>query len=163
MVDLMKLNIKYIAISFFVLFITVACFIYLYFFNTKNIGVLHCNGVHYTYSKNYSIKSNIEISFNKNDGFMILNGIVTKNGVSAHLARKLLFTISDIDNKVVLTFTGIEVSVADEVDQSSLQVTLPSFMSTVGSNLLISIYKINNHNYIVESNGIASFLCNNDD
>ena len=94
---------------------------------------------------------------------MILNGNVTEDGVSSHLARKLLFNISDIDNSLVLTFTGIEVSMADEVDRNKLHVPLPTFMSTVGSNLLISIYRINKHNYIVESNGIASFLCVNDD
>lgn len=159
----MKLNLKYIIISSTVFIIILACLIHFYFTSIKSVKTLHCNGVHYTHNKNYSIKSNIEITFDKNKGFMILNGNVTENGVSAHLARKLLFNISDIDNNLVLTFTGIELSMADEVDRSNLHVTLPAFMSTVGSNLLISIYRINKNNYIVESNGIASFLCVNDD
>lgn len=159
----MKLNLKYIIISGAVLLIVLASFIYLHFIGEKSVKTLHCNGVHYTHNKNYSIKSNIEITFDNNKGFMILNGNVTEDGVSSHLARKLLFNISDIDNSLVLTFTGIEVSMADEVDKNKLHVPLPAFMSTVGSNLLISIYRINKHNYIVESNGIASFLCVNDD
>lgn len=159
----MKLNLKYIMISVTVLLIVLASFIYLHFIGEKSVATLHCNGVQYTHNKNYSIKSNIDLTFDNSKGFMVLNGKVTENGVSSHLARKLLFNISDIDNSLVLTFTGIEVSMADEVDRNKLHVPLPAFMSTVGSNLLISIYRINKHNYIVESNGIASFLCVNDD
>ncbi|PHZ24671.1 hypothetical protein CS535_03540, partial [Yersinia massiliensis] len=78
------------------------------------------------------------------------------------LTRKTLFNISDIDNKTVLTFTGIEISLSDEVSRTDLEQMLPSFMSQVGSNLLFSIYRINNNNYIIESNNVASFLCNKD-
>lgn len=159
----MKLNLKYFIISSTVLLIILACFIHFYFISTKSVKTLHCNGVHYTHNKDYSIKSNVEITFDNKKGFMILNGKVSEKGVSARLARKLLFNISDIDNHLVLNFTGIELSMADEVDKSNLHATLPEFMSTVGSNLLISIYRINKYNYIVESNGIASFLCVNDD
>ncbi|ARZ01101.1 hypothetical protein NE897_00260 [Yersinia ruckeri] len=159
----MKLNLKYITISFTVLLIAIACFVHFYLIGVKTVRTLHCNGIHYTHNKNYIIKSNVEMTFDKDKGFMILNGKVTENGVSAHLARKLLFNISDIDNNLVLTFTGVELSIADEVDRANLHVNLPAFMSTVGSSLLISIYRINKYNYIVESNGIASFLCVTDD
>lgn len=162
-VDLMKFNLKYLIIFFTVLICASAYFIHFYFIKVKNVKTLHCNGVQYTYNKNYSIKTNIEITFDKNKGFMILNGKVTENGISVHLARKLLFNISDIDNNLILTFTGIELSLADEIANANLNVTLPEFMSTVGSKQLISIYRINRHNYIVESNGITSFLCVNDD
>ncbi|WP_339012524.1 hypothetical protein [Aeromonas popoffii] len=159
----MKLNLKYIIIFGTVFLIISACFLYFHFIDEKSVKILHCNGVHYTHNKNYSIKSNIEITFDNSKGFMILNGNVTEDGVSSRLARRLLFNISDIDNNLILTFTGIEVGMSDEVDRNNLYVPLPAFMSTVGSNLLISIYRINKHNYIVESNGIASFLCVNDD
>ena len=149
----MKLNLKYIIISGTVLLIVLASFIYLHFIGVKSVTTLHCNGVQYTHNKNYSIKSNIDLTFDNSNGFMVLNGKVTESGVSYRLSRKLLFNISDIDNSLVLTFTGIEVSMADEVDRNKLHVPLPAFMSTVGSNLLISIYRINKHNYIVESNG----------
>ncbi|CNB99123.1 Uncharacterised protein [Yersinia frederiksenii] len=158
----MKSNTKYILLIFISVIMIVSTIAYAYFLADNNNKKLNCHGVHYTYSKNFSIKSNVEINLYSKNGYMIINGIVTNNNIPYQLTRKTLFDISDIDNKTILTFTGIEISLSDEVSRTDLEQMLPSFMSQVGSNLLISIYRINNNNYIIESNGVASFLCNKD-
>lgn len=162
MVALMKSNTKYTLLTFISVIMIVSAIAYTYFLVDNNNKKLNCHGVHYTYSEHFNIKSNVEINLYSKNGYMIINGVVTNNNIPYQLTRKALFDIFDIDNKTVLTFTGIEISLSDEVNRTKLEEMLPSFMSQVGSNLLISIYRINNKNYIIESNDVASFLCNKD-
>jgi hypothetical protein len=140
----------------------VSAIAYAYFLVDNNNKKLNCHGVHYTYSKDLNIKSNVEINFFSKNGYMIINGVVTNKDISYRLTRKILFDISDIDKKSILTFTSIEISLSDEVNRTDLEKMLPSFMSQVGSNILISIYRVNDNNYIIESNDVASLICNKD-
>ncbi|WP_024528170.1 hypothetical protein [Serratia fonticola] len=158
----MKLNTKYTLPILIAVIMIVSAIAYAYFLVDDNNKKLNCHGVHYTYSKDFNIKSNVEINFYSKNGYMIINGVVTNNNTPYQLTRKILFDISDIDSKTVLTFTAIEISLSDEVSRTDLEKTLPSFMSQVGSNILISIYRVNDNNYIIESNDVASFLCNKD-
>lgn len=158
----MKLNTKYTLLISISVIMIVSAIAYAYFLVDNNNKKLNCHGVHYTYSEHFNIKSNVEINLYSKNGYMIINGVVTNNNIPYQLTRKALFDIFDIDNKTVLTFTGIEISLSDEVNRTKLEEMLPSFMSQVGSNLLISIYRVNNKNYIIESNDVASFLCNKD-
>ncbi|WP_411755650.1 hypothetical protein [Serratia sp. (in: enterobacteria)] len=158
----MKSNTKYTLPIFIAVIMIVSAIAYAYFLVDNNNKKLNCHGVHYTYSKDLNINTNVEINFFSKNGYMIINGVVTNKDISYRLTRKILFDISDIDKKSILTFTSIEISLSDEVNRTDLEKMLPSFMSQVGSNILISIYRVNDNNYIIESNDVASLICNKD-